>query len=177
MVCSAATDLAVIDRSLDPRPEGRPSHRHRRRWLAVTTVCAAVATFVWALGFVALNEVHANTRFDQVHLSVDATHRQLDVVLADLTKVRGNLRVVGGQVGVDEKTLTWDSTELQGLESALTSARTHVWDNTSAIGGLQVCLDGVEQALNALSVNEQTTAVSALDAVSTSCTDALTANG
>ncbi len=143
----------------------------------MTSICAAVTTFVGALGFVGVNEVHANTRFDQVHLSVDATHRQFDVVLADLIKIRGNLHVVDGQVGVDEKSLTWDSTELQGLESALAGARTNVWDNTSAIGGLQACLDGVEQALNALSVNAQDTAVSALNAVSTSCANALAAHG
>jgi hypothetical protein len=42
---------------------------------------------------------------------------------------------------------------------------------------LQLCLAGVEQALNALSVNDQPHAIAALDAVSTSCTVAVAANG
>jgi hypothetical protein len=143
----------------------------------VASICVILAAWAAALGFVTSNEVRVDNGFDRAHLSLVATGRHLDLVRADLATVRVDLGAVDGQVGVDAATLSQDRTQLQGVERALAGARTAVSKQTSTMADLRVCLAGVEQALNALSVGDHAHAISALDAVATSCSHAVAANG
>lgn len=169
-----AMDLLDADRAdgfTDPPARGR---RRRMRW-----VVAALAIAVLAAGFGYLtgNEVQANTQFDQTHRSLDTTRHHIDTVLSDLATVRHELGVVNSQVAVDSKALAQDTTQLQGVEHALTSAQADVTSQTSTIGDLHTCLGGVEQALNALAVADQNHAIDALHAVTASCAKVVAADG
>jgi len=170
------TDTAVAERTLGAGGSGAPRQPNRRRnRSAIALVCVVCAAFVGASVLVALNERHVDSRFDQVHRSLDATQDQIALAGAELATVRSDLGTVDGQVNQDAAALAQDTSQLQGVESALTSARSHVSNQTSVIGDLTTCLGGVEQAQNALSVGDQTHAIAALDAVSSSCTRALAA--
>ncbi len=173
------TDVAVVGRTPGaddvPAPARPKVHRLSRAAVAlVSTVCVAM---VGASILIADNEARADTRFDQVHRSLDATRHQIALARADLATVRGDLDTVDGQLDQDAGALSQDTTQLQGLESALTSARSDISSQTSAIGDLKTCLGGVEQALNSLSVGDQPHAIDALDVVAASCKRAVTADG
>ncbi len=155
----------------DP-PEAR---RHgRRRWVAVAL---ALAVLVATFGYLAGNEVQANTQFDQTHTSLDSTRHHIDTVLSDLSTVRHELAVVDSQVAAATKALAQDTTQLQGVKHALISAQVDVTSQSSTIGDLHTCLGGVEQALNALAVADQNHAIAALDAVQASCAKAVATDG
>ncbi|HEY1831201.1 MAG TPA: hypothetical protein VGG38_13260 [Acidimicrobiales bacterium] len=132
-----------------------------------------MAMFAGALGYVVRNEVQANTEFDQAHHGLHITQSHIDVAVADLATVRRGLSVVKGQVGAASTTLAQDTAQLERVQSALASAQANVTHQTSTIGDLKVCLGGVEQALNALAVGDQTHAIDALNAVSASCASAV----
>ena len=145
--------------------------------MLAAVVCIVVAGCLVAAAWLANNEVRVDNGFDRVHRSVDTANHDRRLVLADLAGVRADLDTVDGQVGVDTTTLAQDTTQLQGVESALTGAQADVSTQTSLKQDLQVCLAGVEQALNAISVGDQDHAIAALDAVAASCTSAFSADG
>ena len=153
----------------------RPSRPIRRRsWILGVS---AFVLFAGALGYLAGNETQANTQFDQAHHALIVTRHSIAVVSQDLATVRHDLGVVNGQVAVASTTLTNDASKLAGARTALANAQADVSRQSSAITSLQACLGGVEQALNALSLGDQTRALSALQAVSASCNSAVSANG
>jgi hypothetical protein len=90
-------------------------------------VAACLGTAAW----VANNEVQVNTAFDRAHRSLDTTTHHRRMVLADLAGVRASLTAVDGQVGLDATTLSQDTMQLQGVETALTNARANVSSQTS----------------------------------------------
>jgi hypothetical protein len=137
----------------------------------------AVAVLAAAFGYLAGNEAQANTQFDQAHRSLTTTRGHIDTVLSELARVRRALAAVDDQVTADSTALARDTSQLQGVKKALAGAQVDVTHQTSTIGDLQTCLGGVEQALNALAVADQNQAIDALDAVSTSCAQAVAANG
>jgi chromosome segregation ATPase len=136
-----------------------------------------IAVLAAVLGFVTGNERQANTEFDQTHYTLNVTTHRIDTALADLRTVRNELDLVNGQVSADSTALAQDTAQLQGVQKALTSAQATVTHQTSTISDLQTCLGGVEQALDALAVGDQGHAIDALDAVSTSCANAVASDG
>jgi hypothetical protein len=171
------TEAAVVEHNPDPLAmRGRLSAR-QRRWVPVASVGVIVAACLGIAAWVANNEAQVNAAFDRAHLSFGTTTHHRRLALANLARVRADLDAVNRQVGLDTTTLSQDTTRLQGVETALANARSNVSSQTSTKSALQVCLAGVEQALNALSVNDQSHAITALDAVSSSCTVAVAANG
>jgi chromosome segregation ATPase len=153
-----------------PRRMGRP----RRRW---TIGLALFAVFAGGLGYLVGNEVQANTQFDQAHHSLRVTNHHITVVLGELATVRHDLSILKGQVGVATTTLAQTTTQLKGVQAALATAQSNVSHQTSTISDLQTCLGGVTQALNALAVNDQNRAVTALNGVATSCQNAVATSG
>jgi hypothetical protein len=169
-----AIDMLALGRAADiPDAHGRRPNR-RRKWIGAIAACVLFAA---GLGYVTGNEVQANTQFDHTHQSLDVTRHHIESVAADLTTVRHDLNVVTGQVSVDTTTLAQDTAQLKGVQSALATAESKVSHQTSTISDLHACLGGVEQASNALAVDDQSRAIRALDAVSTSCTNAVASNG
>ena len=146
----------------------------RRSWLVGFV---AFAVFAAGLGYLVGNQVQSNTQFDRTHGSLTFTQHDSGVVQAALTSVRRNLRAVDHQVNQSAASLSSDTAQLHQVQTALTQAQANVSNQGSDITALKSCLGGVEQALNALSVDDEQTAVDALTAVSSSCQSALTSNG
>ncbi len=153
---------------------GRPGHPWR--WV-IATVAVTLAVVTALVGYVAVNETHINTQFDQAHGALDVTRSRVDITLVDLAAVRRQLGVVNSQVSATSAALAQDTAQLQGVQKALASAQVNVTDRTSTINDLHACLAGVEQALNALAVGDQTHAIDALNAVSSSCAGAVAIGG
>ncbi len=147
--------------------------RRRRPWVPVTLAASVVAA---ALVFIAGNERQANTQFDQADHSVVQTRDRIAAAEAELTEVRNNLRFLRVQISVSEKALSADTTQLQGIRAALAQAQTDASDKSSYIDSLKTCQGGVQQAVNALSVGDESHAVAALTAVSTACQSAATSS-
>jgi septal ring factor EnvC (AmiA/AmiB activator) len=147
---------------------------HRRTWLIGLV---AFAVFAAGLGYLVGNQIQSNTQFDRTHGSLILTRHEIGVVQADLTSVRRDLRALDHQVHQTATALSTDIAQLHQIQTALTQAEANVSSQGSDISALQSCLGGVEQALNALSVGDEQTAVNALTAVSSSCQSALTSNG
>jgi chromosome segregation ATPase len=126
-----------------------------------------------ALGYLVGNEVQANTQFDRAHRSLDITRARIDGVDGQLATVRSQLTDLQGQVTQDSATLAADTTKLNGAKVALANSQANNSRQSTVISNLHTCLGGVEEALNALSVGDQSHAVAALDAVAASCESAV----
>jgi septal ring factor EnvC (AmiA/AmiB activator) len=137
----------------------------------------AVIAFALGMGFLARNEVQTNTQFDVAHDSLNLTRSQIKMTVSHLASIRRDLFMIDGQAQQTATTLATDTTQLHEVQAALAEAQTRVSTQGSDITALQSCLGGVEQALNALSVGDQGSALAALVAVSTSCQNAVTADG
>ncbi len=147
--------------------DDRPSRR--RRPGRVASIVLLVVVLATALGYLVGNEVQADTQFDQAHHSLDVTQVRIRGVEADLTTVQRQLSGLRGQVTQDSATLAADTATLNDVKAALANSQANVSRQNSAIGSLDTCLAGVEQALNALSLGDQKHGLAALDAVASSC--------
>ncbi len=154
-----------------PRP---PRWSRRRRWVLGL---AAGALFVAALGLLLADQVQARASYNRTQASLGVTQQRTRTVSGQLQELRRDLRVLKTQVGSDTTALSQDSSQLLGAKTSLSAAQTHVDQQASLITSLQSCLVGVEQALNELAVGNQGRAITALNAVSASCTAAEASSG
>lgn len=164
-----ATELHPTLPRIDHR---RPS---RRRLWAVLVV--SIALLGLALGSLLFDAAQANHRYDHARHVLAVTRGTTRVVARDLAVARTDLRLVTQQVGNDTTALAQDTSQLEGARSALSSAQAHVFEQASLLNSLHQCLGGVEQALNALAVGNQSKAADALKWVSTPCSTAVNASG
>ena len=167
--------LLEVDRRpfpADPLPQPRLSRR--TRWmvgLAVGALCAS------ALGYLIVDQAQARTQYGRAQTSLSVTQQQSRTVSTELREASRDLSVLKTQVGSDTTALSQDSSQLVGAQTSLAAAQAHVTQQASLITSLQTCLVGVEQALNELAVANQTSAITALNSVSTSCTAAEASSG
>ncbi len=138
---------------------------------------AAFAVFAAGLGYLTGNETQANTQQVEAHRSLNLERQRIETTLAELASVRGNLDAINDQVSQSTTALADDALELLAAQSALAQAQVHVAAQGSSITALQSCLAGVEQALNALSVGDQGSALAALDVSTASCQSAVASGG
>jgi flagellin-like hook-associated protein FlgL len=170
-----AADVLVSDRPGIAMPALSGARRRtRRRWYWAVV---AVILFGGLLASVIGNEVQATNRFDTAHHSLLANRYGIDLVVADLTGAQRQLAAVDGQVSGASTALTQETAELKAAQTALSSAQSHVSQQSTTIGALHVCLGGVEQALTALSVNDQAHAIAALQSVASSCQELAASSG
>ncbi len=158
-------------------PDAAAAPRPRARWWTWAAVAGLFALGAAGVGYLVTNEVHVNSQFDQAHASLDRTSARFGAVLGDLAAVRRTLGTTDGQVGADATSLSRDTAQLEGVETALALARANVSQQGSAITDLQTCLGGVEQSLNALAVGDLNTAIAQLSAVAAPCRDVLGTGG
>jgi hypothetical protein len=157
-----------------PAPPGRSRSSRRTRWIVGVAVGALVAA---ALGPLIADQVTAYDRYNRAEASLGVTRQKTQTVSAQLADLRHDLSLLQTQVGSDTTALNQDSSQLLGAQTSMHAAQTHVTQQASLITSLQICLVGVEQALNALSVGNQAKAIAALNSVSTSCTAAEASSG
>jgi chromosome segregation ATPase len=127
--------------------------------------------------FIAGNEHQATTQFDQADHALVQTKSRIATAQTQLAEVRADLRFLKLRIGASEKALSADTTLLQGVRAALAQAQQDVAEKSAYITSLKTCQGGVQQALNALSVGDQSHAVAALNAVSAACQSAEAASG
>jgi hypothetical protein len=142
---------------------------HRTKWAAGI---AAAVVFGVTLGRMVNDEVRTNDRFDQTRSSLSVTRHRIGTETQELAAARRQFALVITQVGSDSTAVAQDQSQLQAARTILATALASVSQQTSQIASLHACLGGVEQALNALAVNDQASALHALSAVATSCTQA-----
>lgn len=130
-----------------------------------------------AVGILLADQVHARSSYNRTHTSLDVTRQRTRTVSRQLQDLSRDLRVLKTQVGSDTTALSQDSSQLLGAQTSLSAAQAHVNQQATLITSLQSCLVGVEQALNELAVGNQGRAISALNAVSASCTAAEASSG
>lgn len=166
--------LEVERRPLHTEPPAAPKLRRRTRWLLGGGALLVVLT---ALGVLVADQVQERQSFDQAHTALGVTDGRTRTVSEQLRELSRDLRVLQTQVGSDTTALSQDSSALIGAQTSLSAAQAHVSQQASLITSLQSCLVGVEQALNQLAVGKQGAAISALNAVATSCTAAEASSG
>jgi hypothetical protein len=130
-----------------------------------------------AIGSLLFDSAQANHRYDHARHVLAVTRGTTGVVAHDLAVARTDLHLVTQQVGSDTTALAQDTSQLEGARSALSSAQAHVFEQASLLGSLHQCLAGVEQALNALAVGNQSKAADALKWVTAPCSTAVKASG
>jgi hypothetical protein len=156
--------------------EGQSPAR-RRRWLKWAAGIALAVLFGATLGYLVNDEVQANDRYDRARASLPPTRQHIRSVSGELAVAHRELQLVSAQVGSDTTALSQDTSQLKAAQAALNAALGHVSHQTTQISSLHECLGGVEQALNALAVGQLGNAISALNEVSSSCTQATATAG
>lgn len=173
------TDVLLAERRPAERPavtsrleSVRPSQRRRR---LVLVACLVLLGSV--IGSLLFDAAQKNHRYDHARHVLAVTRGTTGVVARDLAAARKDLHIVTEQVGSDSTALVQDTSQLQGARSALSAAQAHVFEQAYLLDSLHSCLAGVEQALNALAVGNQSKAADALKWVTTPCSAAVNASG
>jgi hypothetical protein len=162
------TDTIDADRS--PIGAEVPPRRHRLGWrkrLILSLVGAAM--FASTLGYLIDDQISVHERFDRAHTSLMITHHRTATVVRNLAVLRHDVAVLTAQVASGTTTWSLDTAQLKSAQAALAVVRAEVSQQSTRIGALHTCLGGVQQALNALAINNQATAVSELSSVASSC--------
>ncbi len=161
-------DLLETGRRPPPtsRPQPPPRSRSLVRWVMVL---AAVALFLSTLGWLVRDQVRAHDRADRAQAALTVTRQKKAQVKQELAKLRHDVAVLVTQVGSDQTAYEQDASQLKAAQSDLAATQADVTQQSSRITALHACLGGVEQALNALAVGNQPSAISELSSVATSC--------
>jgi hypothetical protein len=141
----------------------------RRARIPGLVLLALIVLVGGGLGYLVGNERQANTQTDQAHATWHTTRHHIAIAVGDLTVIRRELRADNRTIRVVGPALAQDATQVKAVQAALAEAQASVVQQGTTIAGLQACLGGVEQALNALSVGDLDQAVSHLSAVATPC--------
>jgi hypothetical protein len=152
--------------SLDS-PTSPSLSRRRRRGRALRVACLVV--LLGGGTYLTANERQANTQTDQVHVTMAQVNRRTAIALRQLATVRGQLADHDDVVTAASFIISTDTIELQTIAAALATARADAATQAADITNLATCQNGVQQALNALSVGDQSHALGALSTVSTAC--------
>jgi hypothetical protein len=79
------------------------------------------------------------------------------------------LTAVSAQATSAAQILATETAQLASVQSQLASAEADVFANGVSINDLDLCLSGVERALNQISLDDQAGAAATLDGVASSC--------
>lgn len=132
----------------------------------------AGALFLSVLGYLVDDQVTQHQHFARARSALGLTRRQTAMVKHNLAVLVHDVSLLTAQVGEDSTTWKQDEAQLQAALTALAVTQGDVSKQGSLIGPLHTCLGGVQQALNALAINDRSDAVSALNSVSASCASA-----
>jgi hypothetical protein len=97
------------------------------------------------------------------------THHRTATVVRNLAVLRHDVAVLMAQVASGSTTWSLDTAQLKSAQAVLAVVRAEVSQQSTRIWALHTCLGGVQQALNALAINNQATAVSELNSVASNC--------
>jgi hypothetical protein len=149
--------------------QGPPRRQRLTRRKRLILALVATALFASALGYLIDDQISEHERFDRAHTSLLITRHRTTNVVRNLAVLRHEVAVLMTQVASGTTTWSQDTAQLKSAQSALASIQADVSQQSTRIGALHTCLGGVQQALNALAINHQATAVSELNSVASSC--------
>ena len=116
---------------------------------------APCSVLVAVVGYLVADQIEQREQFDHSHAALTGTQHRISTVSAQLASLEHELLVLTDQVGSDTTAFDQATSQLKGAQTALEAAQANLTQQASLITSLQTCLGGVEQALNALSVNNQ----------------------
>ncbi len=153
----------------DPDP-GDPAlpRRHRRRWVGRAAAVVLTIVLVVALGI----GVDANAHLRRTDATLDHTRTELHHAMALLTSARTHLAEATTEDDDAGATLAADTAALDSVQAQLVKAQANESEQGVNISDLDTCLSGVEQALNEISLSDQTGAGTTLGRVANACTSA-----
>jgi len=164
--------MEVIDTEGSPVLLGKPpTTRRQTRWVRWTLAVLAFALVASTLGYLIDDQKSENEHYDRIHRSLVFTRHRTTDVHHDLAVLRHDVAVLMGQVASTSTSWTQDTSQLKTAQYELAVVQSDVTQGSTRIGSLHTCLAGVQQALNALAINNQAVAVSDLNAVSSSCSE------
>jgi hypothetical protein len=165
--------MDLLETGRRPLPVVRPEPPQRLRSLVRWGVAlVAAAVFLASLGWLIDDQVQARDQADRAQVALRATRHTAGQVAQQLAKLRHDVEVLATQVGSDTTAYDQDAAELKAAQSDLAATQADVTQQASMITALHTCLGGVEQALNALAVGNQASAIGELSSVATSCSTA-----
>jgi uncharacterized protein involved in exopolysaccharide biosynthesis len=169
-----APDLMdLLETGRRPSPVVRPEPPQRVRTLVRWGVAlAALALFFSALGWLIDDQINARDQASRAQAALGLTRHTTAQVAQELRKLRHDVEVLVTQVGSDSTAYAQDAAELKAAQSELATTEADVTQQTTRVTALHACLGGVEQALNALAVGNQASAIGELSSVATSCSTA-----
>lgn len=121
------------------------------------------------LGYLLDDQVVEHEHFDHASVALRSTRHRTAEVSRDLAELRHDITVLTAQVGRDSASWNQDEGQLKAAAAALAVTQADVSQQSSRVGPLHSCLGGVQQALNALAINNQMSAVAELNSVESSC--------
>ncbi len=151
---------------VDPPPstDSRAQRRRTRRRLS--------ATYTLLIGLLVAGITAAVAFHGQVH----RTNDQLTVVRSHLQQAihrahqaEANLTTVSSQAAQAATTLAAETSQLSAAQAQLAATEANVFTNGVSINDLDLCVAGVERALNQISLNDQQGAAASLNGVAAAC--------
>lgn len=146
--------------------------RRNRRWIAWVSALLGAAILATAFGYLVHDHVAEDQRYDAFHATLVTTRQHAHTRATELAELRRAVSTLQSEVATNAAALSGDAAQLKAAAAALWITQADISQQGSQIGDLHTCLGGVQQALNALAIGDQVHAVSALNAVSASCSAA-----
>jgi hypothetical protein len=137
----------------------------RRRWRLRVAYAAVVVVLAAAVAVGISNRAHLH----RTDAEVATTRAQLRHALVEAHRAESTLAAVSAQAATAAHVLATETAQLTSVQSQLASTESDVFANGISINDLDVCLSGVERALNQISLDDQNGAAATLDGVAESC--------
>ncbi len=141
----------------------------RRRMALVALAMVTAAALIWAL---TASVVQARAELRRTHRSLAEVRIQTRHVLHQITVTTTQIGRVQSTVANLQTTLDGDDATLAKEGQQLSQDQGTLTSQGVSITALGTCLNGVQGAVNALSVGDQGSAVAALDQVNAACATA-----
>ena len=140
--------------------------RRRRRLLVVYAVVSILLVTAVVVG------VQANRQLTRTDASLASVRSQLRRTTTQVATARSELATAVAHSVADDATLQTETAQLAADQGQLAKVQADVHAKGVSIGQLDLCLSGVEQALNQIAVGDQPGAAATLNGVSANCASA-----
>jgi hypothetical protein len=158
---------SFVDRSAPPvgspvasRPARRSAH-----WRLLLVYGLAVALLV--AGLVVAVDTHS--RIHRTDADLNSVRLRLHHTIGRAHQAEAGLATVTAQSTAAATTLATETSQLAAAQAQLASTEANVFANGVSINSLDTCLAGVEQALNQISLADESGAATTLDGVAAAC--------
>ncbi len=150
-----------------PRVSSRP-RSHRRPWPRWRVVLAYGAGSLLLVAAVVVSVLSHNT-LQRTDTSIAEMHAQLQRTAVQIAHARTRLAQARQEAGTAAASLASASDELGKAQAALASMQSNINVDGVNIANLDACLSGVNQALNEVSLGDQSGASALLDQYAGDC--------